>query len=310
MAAPQLAAAARGDFTAAQAMQADVAHVRPYVLAVRSREAALQARIAAAQQMTTDRLIHAQAWLLGALVGLCVVVAAFAADALIGVTIKLLRPFRALRQAVDAVAHGQHGTRIPVMGPAELADLGRSTELMRIELVAALAERERAEQRFRRLFDAAPDAMIAVAPDGSIAMANTQAVRLFGYPAPDLLGSPGGDARAGGGAGVLAAERTSTSPTWRPAHRRPAEYVRAAPGRRHVSGRDQPERAADRKRDARHGRDPGRLGAAGHGERSGNGCGPRRSGSGPSAGCSSRSGWKAWASWSAGSRTTSTTCST
>ena len=190
VAAPQLTAAARGDFPAAQAMQSDVAQVRPYVLAVRSRGAALQARIAAVQQTTTDRLIHAQAWLLGALVGVCVVVAAFTVDALIGVTVKLLRPFRALRQAVDAVAHGQHGTHIPVIGPAELADLGRSTELMRTELVAALTEREHAEQRFRRLFDSAPDAMIAVGSDGSIVMANTQAVRLFGYPAPDLLGSP------------------------------------------------------------------------------------------------------------------------
>ena len=190
VAVPQLTAAARGDFPAAQALQADIAQVRPYVLAVRSRGAALQARIAAVQQATAKRLLHAQAWLLGALVGLCVVVAAFTVDALIGVTVKLLRPFRALRQAVDAVAHGQHGTRIPVIGQAELADLGRSTELMRTELVAALTEREHAEQRFRRLFDSAPDAMIAVGSDGLIVMANTQAVRLFGYPAPDLLGSP------------------------------------------------------------------------------------------------------------------------
>ena len=116
VATPQLAAAARGDVTAAQAMQADVAHVRPYVLAIRAHEAALQTRIAAAQQMTTDHLIHAHAWLLGALAGLCVVVAAFAAAALIGVTTQLLRPFRALRQAVDAVAHGQRWTRIPVIG--------------------------------------------------------------------------------------------------------------------------------------------------------------------------------------------------
>jgi hypothetical protein len=65
VATPQLTAAARGDFTAAQAMQADVAHVRPYVRAIRSRGAALQTRITAAQQMTTGRLIDAQAWLLG-----------------------------------------------------------------------------------------------------------------------------------------------------------------------------------------------------------------------------------------------------
>ncbi|MGO9781632.1 MAG: ATP-binding protein [Streptosporangiaceae bacterium] len=190
VAAPQLTAAARGDFPAAQALQADVPRTRPYATAVRSHGAALQAQIAAAQQTATNRLSHTQAWLLGALVGLCVVIAAFAVDALFGVTVKLLRPFRTLHHAVDAVAHGDYGTRIPVVGPAELMDLGRSTEMMRVALVATLAERERAEQRFRRLFDSAPDAMIAVAADGSIAMVNTQAVRLFGYPAPDLVGSP------------------------------------------------------------------------------------------------------------------------
>ncbi len=218
VAAPQLTAAAHGDFRAAQALQADVQLVRPYVLAIRSRGAALQDQIAAAQRTATNRLTHAQAWLLGALVGLCVVVVAFAVDALVGVSFKLLKPFGALRQAVDAVAHGDYETRIPVIGPAELADLGRSTELMRIELVAALAEREGAEQRFRRLFDSAPDAMIAVAPDGSIAMANTQAVRLFGYPAPDLLGCPvemlvPEETRA-----EMASERTSyfTDPAARP----------------------------------------------------------------------------------------------
>jgi len=190
VAAPQLTAAARGDFPAAQALQADVPRTRPYATAVRSRGAALQAQIAAAQQMTANQLSHAQAWLLGALVGLCVVIAAFTVDALFGVIVKLLRPFKALGHAVDAVAHGDYGTHIPVVGPAELMDLGRSTEMMRVALVATLADREQAEQRFRWLFDSAPDAMIAVASDGSIAMVNTQAVRLFGYPAPDLVGSP------------------------------------------------------------------------------------------------------------------------
>ena len=117
MAAPQLTAAARGDFPAAQALQADVPRTRPYATAVRSRGAALQAQIAAAQQTTTNRLTHAQAWLLGALVGLCVVVAAFAVDALFGVTVKLLRPFKALGHAVDAVAHGDYEHPHPGDGP-------------------------------------------------------------------------------------------------------------------------------------------------------------------------------------------------
>jgi PAS domain S-box-containing protein len=61
---------------------------------------------------------------------------------------------------------------------------------MRDRLATALAQRQGAEQRFRRLFDTAPDAMIAVAADGSVAMANARAVHLFGYEATDLIGLP------------------------------------------------------------------------------------------------------------------------
>jgi PAS domain S-box-containing protein len=104
---------------------------------------------------------------------------------------RLIRPFGLLRSAADAVAAGRYDTGIPTVGPAELADLCRSAELMRTTLVAALAERERAEERFRRLFDSAPDAMIAVAPDGTVAMANAQAGELYGYPPGELAGRPG-----------------------------------------------------------------------------------------------------------------------
>jgi PAS domain S-box-containing protein len=190
VAGPQLAAMARGDFAAAQALQADTTLVRPYVLAIRSAVAAMQDQITNAQQAATDKLNDAQGTLLAALIGMCVVVAALAAECVGVLWLGLLRPFKALRLAAAAVTAGDYDTRIPAAGPPELASLGRGMELMRLRLVAALAEREQAEQRFRRMFDTAPDAMIAVAADGSIAMANTQAVRLFGYPAPDLIGRP------------------------------------------------------------------------------------------------------------------------
>ena len=187
---PQLAAMARGDVAGAQAMQADVPRVRPFVLAVRADGAAVQSLITAEQQRATDRLAGSQSVLLGALIGMCVVAAAMVADAGAVLWFLLLRPFLKLRRAVDAVAGGDYGTTIPAVGPAELADLGRSTELMRTKLVTALAEHRQAEGRFQRLFDLAPDATIAVASDGSIAMANAQAGRLFGYPPSELTGQP------------------------------------------------------------------------------------------------------------------------
>jgi PAS domain S-box-containing protein len=184
----QLAAVARGDTAGAQAMQADSAGVRPYVLAIRSAGSGLQAKITAAQQTAIDQFNRAQGPLLAALIATCVVIACIVANALTAVWLGVLRPFRTLRLAMDAVAAGDYDTRIPAVGPPEVADLCRRIELMRDRLARALAQRERAQQQFRRLFDTAPDAMIAVAADGSIAMANARALRLFGYE--ELIGLP------------------------------------------------------------------------------------------------------------------------
>jgi PAS domain S-box-containing protein len=189
---PQLAAMGRGDFAAAQALQANIAHTRPYAQAVRSAGAAMQAQITDLQQVVTNKLGRGQRTLLAALIVICLLLAAIAADRVIAVWFGLIRPLRALRGAVDAVAAGDYDTHIPVVGPSELADLGSGMELMRSRLVTALTEQREAEQRFRRLFEVAPDAMIAVAPDGLVTMANTQAEQTFGYAAGDLIGRPVG----------------------------------------------------------------------------------------------------------------------
>ncbi|MGH3202016.1 MAG: PAS domain S-box protein [Streptosporangiaceae bacterium] len=191
----QLAAMARGEAARAQTLQGDIARVRPYVLAIRSAGGTLQGQIATAEQTVTSRLTESQDTVLYTLIAMCVVAAAIAVDRLMAVWFGLVRPSQALRAATDAVAAGDYSTKIPVIGPAELADLARGIELMRTELVKALTARERAltareraEQRFRGLFDGAPDPMIAVAPDGSIAMANARAGRLFGCAAAELIG--------------------------------------------------------------------------------------------------------------------------
>jgi PAS domain S-box-containing protein len=190
VAGPQLAAMSRGDVAAGQALQANIARTRPYTLAVRSAAAGLQTQITSVQQLVTNQLVSSQRKLVVALIGMCAVVAAIVVFGLASVWLRLLRPFRALRLAMAAVAAGRYDTHIPAVGPPELADLGRGIEQMRTRLVTALADGQRAEQRFRLLFDAAPDAMIAVAEDGSVAMANAKAADLFGYAAGDLIGRP------------------------------------------------------------------------------------------------------------------------
>ena len=57
----------------------------------------------------------------------------------------LVRPVTLLRQATMAVDSGRYDTPVPAVGPAEVADLGRATELMRTRLVTALAEAQQAE---------------------------------------------------------------------------------------------------------------------------------------------------------------------
>jgi PAS domain S-box-containing protein len=128
--------------------------------------------------------------LLGALIAMIVVTVTIAVGIIVVVRRGLQRPFRELNESVAAVADGRFGTRIPAVGPAELADLSHGIELMRTRLLAAVEEREQAQENLRSLFDLAPDAMVAVAAGGAITMANAQAVQLYGYPVGELIGQP------------------------------------------------------------------------------------------------------------------------
>jgi PAS domain S-box-containing protein len=62
--------------------------------------------------------------------------------------------------------------------------------LLIVGLLVQRASRRQAENRFRQLFEAAPNGMLMVGSDGTIVLANAQTEKLFGYGCEELLGQP------------------------------------------------------------------------------------------------------------------------
>ncbi|MFA9275197.1 MAG: sensor histidine kinase [Candidatus Aquirickettsiella gammari] len=56
------------------------------------------------------------------------------------------------------------------------------------KVVKDMSERKRIEERFRRVVESAPNAMVMINPQGQIEMVNTQAERLFNYSREEMLG--------------------------------------------------------------------------------------------------------------------------
>jgi two-component system, cell cycle sensor histidine kinase and response regulator CckA len=98
------------------------------------------------------------------------------------------------RTAVQSIRAG--ALDYVVKSPDTLAELPRTVERVLREwrtsqerLHAEQALRE-SEERFRVLFDAAPDALLIYAPDGRVVDANRAAEQLFGRPRHALVGQP------------------------------------------------------------------------------------------------------------------------
>jgi PAS domain S-box-containing protein len=93
---------------------------------------------------------------------------------------------RPMGSGLELFGRRKDGSEFPIeisLSPLEVGD-----KRMVSSAIRDVSLRRRAEQKFRALLEAAPDAMIIAGPDGRIVLVNAQAEALFGYTRSELIG--------------------------------------------------------------------------------------------------------------------------
>jgi protein-histidine pros-kinase len=80
------------------------------------------------------------------------------------------------------------GEEFPV--EISLSPLATDGEVLVMSAIRDITDRKKADQKFRDLLEAAPDAMVIVDGNGQIVLVNSQTQNLFGYTRSELLGQP------------------------------------------------------------------------------------------------------------------------
>ncbi len=93
----------------------------------------------------------------------------------------VIRPVRRLRDAIVAVGHGDHETRLPTMRHDELGEVSRVFNRMQDQL-------QETESRVRAVMDNVADAIVILDENGEIMTANPAVMTLFGYAVEELVG--------------------------------------------------------------------------------------------------------------------------
>jgi PAS domain S-box-containing protein len=93
---------------------------------------------------------------------------------------------RPMGSGLELFGRRKDGSEFPI--EISLSPLKTESGLLVSSAIRDITVRRRAEQKFRGLLEAAPDAIVIVDLEGRIVLVNAQTERLFGYPRAQLLG--------------------------------------------------------------------------------------------------------------------------